>query len=225
MTAYETFDDSDADAPEGTPYRAVSMAAVASLILAVLSFLTAFGWIFVILPVLGLAVGWTALKRIRQNPQELTGRGLAWAGIALSALIGSLGSAVLAYAQMNAIPPGYHAISFSEMQPDVDRPGELIPAKVEELEGQNIYVRGFIYPGRQMVGLKEFVMVPSESHCSFCTRQLRSTEMIWVKMQGDLTTDYTDAMVGVGGRLELQRDEVLNPYGGFPYVLHADYVR
>jgi hypothetical protein len=38
-------------------------------------------------------------------------------------------------------------------------------------------------------------------------------------------TDFVTTPVGVGGKLEVDRNEAIKPLGGLPYRLEADYIR
>jgi hypothetical protein len=118
------------------------------------------------------------------------------------------------------------------MQPNPSNKGEVVPQEIldlqfdeTEMDPKRVFIKGYIYPGRQTIGLKKFILVPSQSHCKFCSSQLKSTEMIDVKLEGDLKIDYRRQLVRVGGKLTVNKAEASRPLGGFPYVLDADYVR
>ncbi len=135
------------------------------------------------------------------------------------------------YIQKHSVPAGYKAITFDDLQPNPDDPSEIIPQAAFDLEpndkdpDKRIFISGYIYPGRRTVNIKEFIFVPTLSHCNFCTAQLKSTEMINVKFTGDLTTDYTLNEIKIGGKMRIDRDQLLNPLGGLPYQLEADYLQ
>ncbi len=67
-------------------YRALSSAAVASLVAGVLSVSTFLSWLFLAFPLIGISLGSYAWRKIRSRPDELAGLPLAKAGLALSAL-------------------------------------------------------------------------------------------------------------------------------------------
>jgi len=209
----------------GAQYRAVSWVAVASVVCGLLSFVTVFGAYFIVVPAAGIALGWNAWQRIREVPGELTGRGLAWAGMALSVVLGALGGGALWAYEMREVPWGYTKVDWDDLQPDRDDPSELIPPDAMELDGKRIFIKGYMYPGRQTIGIKRFVLVPTVGHCSFCSPQIKSTEMIVADLQGDLRTTYKRRVTSIGGTLRIDQLEVAKPFGGFPYVLEVDYVR
>ena len=205
-------------------YRAVSPLAVISVILGAASIVLFFHWTMVVVPLAGLICGWRALRRI-DSSEDMTGVNVAVAGMALSAVMGGLGGMLLVLTGRYEVPMGYRAISFSDLQPDLNDREQLLPPLVDKLEGERVFIRGFIYPGRQASGLKQFIFVPSVSHCNFCSQQLRSTEMIMVKMGGDLTAEYTTRLTRVGGRLKVDREAAKERFGSMPYTIECDYVR
>jgi len=209
----------------GAQYRAVSQAAVASAVCGGLSFLTVFGWYFVVVPAAGLVLGWNARQRIREVPGELTGTGLAWAGMVLSIVLGTLGGGALWAYELREVPWGYKKVTWDDLQPDPTDPTELIPPKAKDLDGKRVFIKGFMYPGRQSIGITRFVLVPTVGHCSFCSPEIKSTEMIVADLQGDLTTVYKRRETAIGGTLRIDEVEVAKPLGGFPYVIEVDYVR
>ena len=49
--------------------------------------------------------------------------------------------------------------------------------------------------------------------------------MMYVKLTGDLAVDYTSRPIKLGGKMRIDRDEAVNPFGGLPYRLEADYLQ
>ena len=213
-------------------YRSFSAMAILSLVVSLLSILTIFGWVFWTIPILAIYLAVKALKRIDYASEEYTGEGFARAAVAVAIVLWLTGMYLQHYIQHHTVPSGYKAITFDYLQPSADQPGEIIPPVAFELEptdsnpDKRVFVmEGYIYPGRRSVNIKEFILVPSLGHCQFCTRQLRSTEMINVKLTGDMTVDYTTRPIKVGGKMRIDRDQAVNPLGGLPYQLEADYMQ
>jgi hypothetical protein len=208
--------------PDGE-YRPLSVLAVLSIVLAMLSVLVVFDWAFSVVPISGIAAGLAALRRIRNRSPELMGRNVAKTGILLSALIWGLAGGWLSYARSQEIPPGYIVIAYTELQADPDQPGERIPARAQELLGKKIYVKGYMYPGRQMQGLKQFLMSRDNGSCTFCMPDPQPTDLILVDMTGDMRVAYTKDLIHVGGKLSLVPEEQVAKRGGVAYRLEADY--
>lgn len=202
-------------------YRAVSAVAVASLVFGLLSVLTVFHWALAAIPLVGILLSWLALGRIHENPGELTGRWQAIAGLAASVLLGTLGLGWLLFAHGSEVPTGYQRVSYEMLQPDPKKKDERVSQTAVELEGKRVFIKGYMYPGRQQVGLKQFILCPAIPDCPFCTPDPKPTEMILIKLEGDLVTRYTTHLVRLGGRLHVDRTAT----DGLPYRLNADYLR
>ncbi|MGA2062916.1 MAG: DUF4190 domain-containing protein [Thermoguttaceae bacterium] len=215
-----------------TRYRSLNVTAILSLVFGFFSILTVFGWVFWAIPILSIALAVRALKHIRYASQEYTGEGFARAGIAVAIVLWLSGMYIQHYIQVHTVPSGYMPITFEYLQPNADQPGEIIPPAAFELEpsdnnpDKRIFIKeGYIYPGRRSINIKEFILVPTLSHCQYCQQQLRSTDMINVKLTGDLTVDYSSRPIKIGGKMHIDREQAVNPFGGLPYQLEADYVQ
>ena len=239
---YEEDDYDVADESAYHEYRSLSIAAVASLIFGVLSILLIpiiiIASALLIVPMLGVFLGLFATWTISSRPDEFTGKRLAITGIALSGVM-FLAGAVLNY-QLNKIevPPEYvgKEVPFVELQAteDIDlnfvmqmrnRYFELpIPERAKELDGQKVFITGYVYPGDQKNGLDKFVLVPDMGQCCF-GGQPKLTDMIEVKLKEPLRVDYSMWRRGVGGTLRvhpaIQAREQLT---GVIYQLEADYL-
>jgi hypothetical protein len=206
--------------PTTVQYRALCPIAVASVALGGLSILTVFSWYLAAIPLVGIWLGWKALQKIRQAPNEWTGLGIARTGISLSVGLWTIGYGWLIFAQASEIPYGYQRVSYETLQPNPDIPTELIPQSAHDMQDKRVYVRGFMQPRRQQTGIKEFILVPANGECPFCIPNPKRTEMIRVFLQGDLETIYTTHQIGVGGRFQV---DPADP-SGIPYGIDADFL-
>ena len=202
-------------------YRSVNPWAVASVLLGVLSVTAAFDRLFLFIPIGGAFAGWKALRQLRHYQEVQTGVMLARIGIGASVFFG-LGGMIFLHFVMSDVPYGYTEIAFEDIQPN---PGEAAARYALELQptmrdDRKVFIRGFIYPGRQTQGIKEFMLVPTLGHCSFCFTQLRPTDFVRVRLTSDLTVDYRSTGIAVGGRLRVDQ---LSPQA--PYALEADHVQ
>ena len=202
-------------------YRALSAAAVVSLVFGVLSILTLFDWLLAILPIVGIAVGWLAQGRIREAREELTGLGVARAGMGLSIVFWLFGCGWLISAHIQEVPFGYQRVTYEMLQPNPDLPGGQIPPDIYKLQEKKVFVKGYMAPTRQLMGLRQFVLCPAIPNCPFCTPNPKPTEMIRIKLTGDLEAEYTTHLVRLGGKFAI---DAQSP-SGIPYALEADYLR
>ena len=208
-------------------YRSVSALAVASLAFGVLAVFTVWWhWALGLIPAVGILLGILALLRIAETPEELTGRGLARAGLILSAAFLLLGFGVRAVVKAKAFPRGYQELTHQDLQPDPTVPGERIPpeaydSQYDDFRNNKVGIRGYMAPTRQQMGLKQFILCPSIPNCPFCTPNPKPTEMIVVRLEGDLRARYTVHEIRVGGKF---RVDATAP-GGVPYHLDADFLQ
>jgi len=206
-----------------TRYRAVNRSAVLSVVFGALSLLTILGWYFGALPIVALVLAYRAWGQISRAPGEMTGLTLARTGAILALVLWMAGGGYQLYARKFEVPAGYKVVTFEQLQPDRDKPAEKVSELAKDLDGELVYIKGFIYPTRKIVGLRQFVLVPTEGHCNFCTPQIKPTELMYVRTVGDLTVDYCNHMVGVGGRLRVEPQE--GELAGVTYGLEADCFR
>src|SRR5215813_13146043 len=121
----------DDDYNPADAYRALSTAAVASLILGLLSILALLDWWLALIPFAGVILGFVALRTIRNQPQEYTGRGAAIAGIALGILFCVGGFGRLGYIHATEVPTGYERVDYSLLQPQPEDPPNSIPPEAK----------------------------------------------------------------------------------------------
>jgi len=210
------------DPPEA--YRSLSALAVGALFCGLASVLVVFGWQMTVVPLLGIVVGRKALARIRRAPDQLSGAALARTGIGLSVFLGAAGWFWLWYAEAREVPHGYVKVQYEELQGDTATGGRAVPKRAHELNGKKIYVKGYMYPGRQQVDLKEFIISRDNGRCNFCMPNPAPTDLVRVTLEGDLRTDYTTHTVGLGGTLRVEEDPEKIARQGMAYHLEADYI-
>ena len=86
----------------------------------------------------------------------------------MSSVLAFAGPAWVYYDEIRQIPPGFTPISYAELQPNPQRPGEVVPvANIKALEGQKVYIKGFVLAGSQTDGITEFVLVRDAGTCCF----------------------------------------------------------
>jgi hypothetical protein len=217
------YDDEDEEENLPTRYRKVSPFAVLSVVCATLSVLTVLGWFFLAIPAAGLYFAYRGWRQILRAPEDVTGGGLVRVGFVLSLVLFLAGGSYLLYECRHAAPPGYEKLGWEMLQPDRDKPSQRVSDKAKELDGKRVFIRGYIYPTKQIVGLRRFILVPSEGHCNFCTPQIKPTDMLHVICSGDLTAEYRNYQVGVGGLLRVLPAE--GELAGTVYGLEADVFR
>jgi len=226
----------------GTGYRWLNPWAVASVVFGLLSLLTMLGWILVLVPLVGIALGLLAIRQIGRAGEEMLGYRVAVAGIALSVVMWGVGHGRLIYVYRTQAPPGYQVVSYEELQADPDNSDEPIPKLAFDLVGTRIFIKGYMYPGRQQTGITAFLLSRDNGVCSYCNPKPEPTDLVQVKLVDGLKANFTTHMVSVGGEFsvvtedsedELEEGETVEEaekrkkeeHGGVFYHLKADFIR
>lgn len=168
------------------PYRAMSSSAIASVVFAVIGLLGGiFFWPLLALCVVGVLVGVIGFRKIKRFPEEFDGKSVAIAGIVLNLLIVAAGAGIHTYIYLTEVPEGYTRVHFFELQQngDLDQP----TAKAFEIDGEAVFLKGYIHPSSGSGLLKRFILVPDLGTCCF-GGQPKSSDMIEVTLVGGDTT-------------------------------------
>lgn len=205
------------------PYRAIPKSAVASLAIGVLSLMAFLDPYLAVVPFLGILFGLIAKRQIKNRPTEFTGGGLATAGIFLSAFFLVSGVGLQAYIYHTEVPEGYERISYEPLQPPRDQPNLVPPPTAVALNGKKVFIKGYVYPTRQMEGIKEFVLCRDNGDCCF-GGQPKLTDKILVKLKEPLELTYSQRMFKLAGEFQvLPADSGV--VGEVLYQLEADYLK
>lgn len=172
--------------------------------------LTAFmiDWLLAV-PVFGIVLAVGALWQIHRSAGGYGGHRAAWAllGILLAELLGA--GAFHAYSFVTELPEGFQRVNFSN---DISKyelktvNGETqVPAPVQELNDQPVFLKGYMYPTREMQGLSRFVLCKDMGQCCFGGNP-KPTDMIVVEMSGNQTVDHRTGLVSVAGVFRTHTD-------------------
>lgn len=208
-------------------YRAVSKAAVASVVFGVLGSFSIWASVFIILPLLGLAFALIARSNIRRYPEELTGKAPAAIGLVfnLLLLVGSIGYHSYVYA--TEVPEGYQRISFSDLKPKPRESSLPFSPKAKDLDGKKVFLKGWVRPSDKKSGLKQFILVGDFGSCCFGGSP-KPTDVVAVDIVVDQTVDYSLMQRKIGGTFRLNTRPVQVGDAEVPalyYQLEADYLK
>ena len=226
----------------GTGYRWLNPWAVASVVFGLLSLLTVLGWILVLVPLVGIGLGILALRQIGRAGEEMLGYRVAVAGIALSVVMWGVGHGRLIYVYRTQAPPGYRVVSYEELEADPANPDEPIPQAALDLVDTRVFLKGYMYPGRQQAGITAFLLSRDNGVCSYCNPEPSPTDLVQVKLVGGLEANYTTHLISLGGKFsvvtedseeEVEEGETVEEaekrkkekFGGVFYHLEADFIR
>lgn len=233
-SSLEAYDRDQAE--QSFQYRALSTGAVASVVFAVVSVmifpaaLTSLQASLIVspLPLAGLLIGVAAFRRIARTPEELTGKPLAAIGAfaCLALLVGGLATASYVYA--TEVPEGYARITFTEMRPNEreEALGIGVPPDVTELDGRQVFIKGYIRPSSQQYQLDSFLLVRDNNQCCFGDlSQVKYYDQIQVRLVPPLRADYSSKIFRVAGILKVD-ESAANQLALKPtFTLVADYIQ
>ena len=208
-------------------YRSVSKAAICCVVFTLLSVLMC--WLsplFVLLPVLGVGFGWIAMANLKRFPDELAGKLGAQIGFTASliCLLASIGTHVYVY--RTEVPEGYQRISFSDLKPP-KRSALPYGEKAETINGEKVFLKGYVRPSTKKKGLKKFIMVGDFGDCCFGGSP-KITEIVAVDIQIPKTIDYGWGLRKIGGTFRLNPNTKPSREKDIPrlfYEIEADYVK
>lgn len=185
------------------PYRAMSSGAVASIIFAVIGLIGGlFFWPLLGLSGLGLLAGVLSLRKIAKFPEEFDGKQIAKFGIVANLLVVLGGAGMHGYVYLTEVPEGYTRVNFWELQ----QPGEVDQptSKAFEIDGQAVFLKGYIHPSSGGGLLKRFILVPDLGTCCF-GGQPKSSDMIEITLSGGDTTTASLRKRKLAGTFVLNR--------------------
>lgn len=186
------------------PYRALSSAAITSIIFAIFALVMGyFFWPTLGLAVVGFVVGLSALRKISRFPEEFDGKQLAIGGMVLNLAVLAVGSGIHIYEYMTEVPEGYKRVQFYALQQEGEGPDMPTEAALE-IDGENIFLKGYIHPASGNGLLKRFILVPDLGTCCF-GGQPKSSDMIEVTLHGGQTTKAGLIKKKLAGEFKLNR--------------------
>jgi len=96
---------------------------------------------------------------------------------------------------------------------------EILTKEVQQLDGKQIRIRGYILPSFQQTGIKQFVLVRDNMECCFGPGALLH-DCILVEMIAPATAEFTVRPVSVVGTFSIR--EVKGPDGNYLAIYHLD---
>ena len=219
----------DASADVGRPetgerYRAVGGATIASLVLAVLSPLAFLDWWLSVVPVLAMVLGVVAYRDIARRPEVLTGRPLAVAAMAvgLASLLGGLSYLSMVYT--SELPEGFERLDYATLQPMEGDPPGTVPEAALAMDGRNVLLKGYMYPGKQQLGIVQFLLVRDQGDCCFGGNP-RITDRVLVQLSDPRGMPFSPRLTKIAGRFAVRPTANAAIDGGVLYHLEAAGVR
>jgi hypothetical protein len=210
------------DEPE--VYRALSGAAIAAAAIALVSPLVFLGWWMAVVPVVGIVLASIAVRDVLRRPRELAGGVLAAMSGVVSAVVLAAGLAWLAYVYAAELPEGFDRLSYTMLQPAEGDPPTAVPDSARAIDGRNVLLKGYIYPGKQQHGLVQFLLVRDQGDCCFGGNPT-ITDRVLVELSDKAGIDFTPRLTKVAGRFRIEPAGTSELDGGVLYHLDDAFVR
>jgi len=210
--------------PEPDLYRAISGTAIAAAAVALLSPLVLLGWSFAAVPVVGLVLAAVALGDIARRSGAVTGRGLAWAALAGSGISLVGGLAYLATVYASELPEGFARLHYAMLQPLPGDPPAAVPDSARALNGRDVLLKGYMYPGSRQRGITEFLLCRDQGDCCFGGTP-KITDRVLVRLADPAGIDFTQRLVKLAGRFRIEPAGTADLGGGVLYHLDQAFPR
>ena len=212
----QTLDQLEPSAVQPTPsdqnfdefaYKSIPPLAPVSALLGVCALSGLLSPLGLVFAVFGFVLGFVALRQIDQSDGGLGGGKLAKVGMLTSLVLLVSGVALHIYWYQTEVPTGYQRISFGL---DISKKGFIneegqgrVHPDIAALDGKPLFLKGYMYPGTQLDDLSTFLLCRDNGDCCF-GGQPKLTDMIKVKMKGDLRAYHMQHMVSVAGVFRLR---------------------
>lgn len=206
-------------------YRALSGSAIAAGILALLSPLAFVDWWLLAVPAVGVALGLVAWRDILRRPDVLTGLLLTRLAIAGSAICLVSGCAYLSWVYAAELPEGFERIHYGLLQPAEGAPAGSVPDSARAIDGHFVLLKGYMYPGKQQHGIRQFLLVRDQGDCCFGGNP-KITDRVLVHLSDETGLAYTSRQKKIAGRFVLRPTAGLDGIeGGVLYHLEEAFPR
>lgn len=212
--------------PEEERYRRTTPFAIACLIVGVLALFCLAAvqdlgaLAYMTIPAVGLVLGVRAFMAIKRYDEQ--GKMPNRIGLALCVLCLATAWPLQKYLDANEIPPGYQRIGYEKLQAEEGK--GPIPDSAKALDGQRVFIKGFVYPGKKTSGITEFVLCRDNGSCCF-GGQPKLNDMIQVKLKEPLSLDYDTNMRQLAGTFRVSTKSASDGLGQVLYELEADYLK
>ncbi len=208
------------DADGGCEYRALSGVSVAAAALAAVSPLAFLDWWLAAVPVLAIMLGVAALGDIARRPRQLAGLPLAIGATLVAAACLAGGLARLAAVYAAELPPGFERISYAILEPAEGDPPDAIPDAARSLDGRDVLLKGYMYPGSRQRGIVQFLLVRDQGDCCFGGNP-KIADRVLVELADPRGIEFTPRLVKIAGRFRVRPAGAPDAGGGVLYQIEA----
>lgn len=207
---------SDTAADAADSYRAINGVTVAAAVLAVLSPLAFLDWWLTVVPLFAIVLGGVALRDIASRPTELTGGRIAAAAIGFGAVSLVGGLIWQSYVYATELPEGFARLDYTLLQPLDGDPPDAVPDTALAMNGRDVLLKGYMYPGKQQRGIVEFLLVRDQGDCCFGGNP-KITDRVLVRMADPQGIEFSGRLRKIAGRFVVRPTGTTALDGGVLY--------
>lgn len=226
--AHPTADTDDDRADDGDDalerYRALGGVTIAAAVLALLSPLAFVDWWLLVVPVLATLLGLVAWRDILARPDVLTGKPIALGSILAGVLLFACGFWYQATVYARELPEGFERLSYAGLQPAEGDPPNMIPVSAMKMDGRDVLIKGYMYPGKQQHGIRQFLLVRDQGDCCFGGNP-KITDRVLVQLADKRGIEFTARQRKIAGRFSIRPSGSADVEGGVIYHLEDAVVR
>lgn len=205
-------------------YRALGGVTIAAAVLALLSPLGFVDWWLLAVPLLAAVLGVVGWRDILARPDVLTGRPIAIAAILVGIALFAGGLWYQATVYARELPPGFERLSYAALQPGEDDMPGAIPAAAMRMHGKDVLLKGYMYPGKQQHGIRQFLLVRDQGDCCFGGNP-KITDRVLVQLTEKRGIEFTARLRKIAGRFSIRPAGSADVEGGVLYHLEDAVVR
>ena len=208
-------------------YRPIPVLAPISLVLGLCSVVGLASAIGLAVPLTGVVLAVLGLRQISRAHGEYGGFKLTVSGLVLSSICLLAGSTLHAYTYATEVPEGYERLSFrwlAQQKPIIEDGQTRIHPDAKSLDGQKVFLKGYMYPGQQKTNLKKFVLCKDTGQCCFGGKPAL-TDMVVVEFVNDARAHFRElSLVNVAGTFRAKKVVDGGEISSL-YALEAEYFK
>ena len=144
--------------------------------------------------------------------------------IAASAVLLVGGLSYRAYVYATELPPGFARLAYADLQPAPGDPPTAVPETALQMDGHDVLLKGYMYPGKQQRGITQFLLVRDQGDCCFGGNP-KITDRVLVTLVEPQSIDFTARLRKIAGRFAVRPTGTVVLEGGVIYHLENATVR
>ncbi len=110
----------------------------------------------------------------------------------------------------------FNKITFRQLRTYI--PGKEIPKEVKDMDGKNVNIIGFMTPLNALENMDEFLLCSAPPLSCYCAPPIFINEIIYVKLQNGVKTDFKTGVVTIKGQFKVNLD-VKDEYSDIIYSI------